>query len=198
MKILSSLALLIIGLAVYGGAASALAQTNTQTPSTIGVNTPIPHSLQSVDQHNKPQDFDSIKSDKGAILVFVRSVDWCPFCQKQLIDLKNNYETIKQTGYSLVSISYDDVDALQKFNNRHNVPFLMLSDNGSEIIQAFGILNTDIKEGTNAYGIPHPAIYIVSNGGVIQSIIAEEGYKNRPSVEKIIETINQLSPNQGK
>ncbi len=147
--------------------------------------------LSLVNQENVSQSFESIKGEKGAVLVFVRSASWCPYCQKQLMDLNNFYQDIRATGYELVSISYDSVDVLKDFHNKHEMQFDLLSDEGSEIIKAFGILNTDMKPGSRAYGIPNPAIYIVSSEGRVIKILSEEGYKKRPSPELILETINK-------
>lgn len=152
----------------------------------------LPHPLTSVDQNGKAQDFESIKGPAGAILVFIRSADWCPYCQKQLLTLNSSYEDIRKTGYDLVSISYDSVEALQKFHGKHNIKFKMLSDQNSKIIKDFGILNESVNPQSSSYGIPNPAIYIVTEEGVIEAILKEDGYKSRPTIEQILQQIRQL------
>ena len=67
----------------------------------------------------------------------------------------------------------------------------MLSDRQSEIIKAFGILNTEMAEDTPYYGIPYPRVYIVSAEGVVQHVLSEEGYKKRPSPEDILELVKR-------
>ena len=58
-------------------------------------------------------------------------------------------------GAKLYVLSYDEVDALADFKNAHGTTFTMLSDPDSEIIRAFGILNTTIAEDDHPwYGIP--------------------------------------------
>ncbi len=150
-------------------------------------------SLSLVDKDGKTQSFDSIKGESGAVLVFIRSAAWCPYCQRQLIDLNEFYKDIESTNYELVSVSYDAVDVLKNFSDKHNIQFNMLSDEGSSIIKAFGILNMDMKPGSKAYGIPNPAIYIVSSDGAVQSVLSEEGYKKRPSPEVLLEEIETIS-----
>ena len=40
------------------------------------IGTAIPHPLKTVDQRGKPQDFTSLKGERGLILLFARSLDW--------------------------------------------------------------------------------------------------------------------------
>ncbi len=157
------------------------------TAAEIGDN--IPHKLEVPNQDGTLQSFDTLKGEKGAVLVFIRSADWCPFCQAQLIDLGNRASEIESLGYSLVIISYDDIEKLKAFSTKYGFGYTLLSDKGSEIIKAFDILNTDMDPASSYYGVPHPTIFVVNRHGVIRNKLAEEGYKKRPPVEAIIEAI---------
>ena len=157
----------------------------------VGQGDKIPHSLETLDQNETVQSFTSLKGERGAVLVFVRSADWCPYCQVQLLDLRGIGETIEDHGYNLVAISYDAPEKLKAFSSKYNFPFAMLSDRQSEIIKAFGILNTEMAEDTPYYGIPYPRVYIVSAEGVVQHVLSEEGYKKRPSPEDILELVKR-------
>ena len=150
----------------------------------------IPHTLETLDQNGEVQSFETIKGEKGAVLVFIRSADWCPFCQRQLLKLQDITDVVtKEHGYNIVSISYDMSAKLKKFSDKHESPFVMLSDPQSDIIKAFGILNDSYEENSRFYGIPHPHVYIVNADGVVEHVLNEEGYKLRPSNEKILEAI---------
>jgi len=67
----------------------------------------------------------------------------------------------------------------------------LLSDKGSETIKAFGIFNTEHKEGSFAYGVPYPAVYVVNKDGAIKGVLREDGYKKRPEVSDILEVIEK-------
>lgn len=149
----------------------------------------LPNDLALLDQNGAQQSFESVKGEKGAVIVFVRSADWCPYCQVQLLDLKDNAAAITDLGYNIVTISYDAPDVLKTFAEKYSFPYTMLSDKGSETIKAFGILNEDFEPDHFAYGVPHPNIYVVGADGTIQNVLSEEGYKLRPQVEAIVEAI---------
>lgn len=149
----------------------------------IGVK--IPHTLDLKNQDNRFVTFKSLMGEKGAVLVFVRSVSWCPFCQEQLQNFDKHAGEFKEKGYNIVSISYDDVYALKEFQEKYDVSFPLLSDNGSKAIKDFGILNTEFEPGSRFYGIPYPTVYVVDKNGIIQHIFAEEGYRERPDISVI-------------
>lgn len=157
------------------------------------VGSAIPHQLDSVDSEGKARSFENLVGDKGATVVFYRSAKWCPFCQKQLIGLKDIAKQAEDMGYPLVGVSYDEPKILSRFIKRRGLNYTLVSDKDSVIIDAFGIRNEDFKEGHYAYGVPHPLIAIVDKNGVIKAKLYEEGYKNRPQHEAILEALKEVS-----
>ncbi|MBX2833865.1 MAG: peroxiredoxin family protein [Micavibrio sp.] len=151
----------------------------------------IPHTLEIPNHNDEKQSFENLKGEKGLVLVFVRSVDWCPYCQKQLIELNPHMKDINDQGYNLAALSYDTIEKQNSFAEKNDIDFTLLSDQNSEVIKAFNILNTDIEPKTSYYGVPHPTIYIIDNEGTIQAVLAEDGYKARPSIEAIMNAIEQ-------
>lgn len=156
------------------------------------VGTKIPHDLSSVDSAGAPQSFDSLKGEKGAVVVFFRSAKWCPFCQGQLISLETIAEDIRGKGFNLIAISYDPIEELAKFKTRRDISYPLLSDKDSEIIDAFDIRNEKFKPGHYAYGVPHPLIAFVDTDGVIKAKLYEESFKNRPELENILKTLDEI------
>src|SRR5581483_6208376 len=93
------------------------------------------------DQHGKVWSLSSIMGPKGAMLVFYRSADWCPYCKTELIDLQSRVKELQARGYGVAAISYDRVQVLADFSVRRGITFPLLSDAGSATIRAYGILN---------------------------------------------------------
>ncbi|MFC7291505.1 peroxiredoxin family protein [Hirschia litorea] len=138
-------------------------------------------------------DFDSLKGDKGLVVAFVRSADWCPYCKKQMIDLDAIAESVATQGYPLVAVSYDAPEKLAKFKMKNELSYTLASDTGSANIKAFGLLNDAYKEGSKAHGVPHPAVYIIDNEGVVKAKLMEEGFKNRPASEVVFQAVDVVS-----
>lgn len=159
----------------------------TETGPAVGAD--IPHDLTARDQYGTMQNFESVRGPRGAVLVFVRSADWCPFCQQQLIELGERGREIETFGYEIVTISYDPVEKLKAFTDKYEFTHTMLSDPDSEIISAFGIFNDTVSPSSDYYGIPHPAVFVVNARGVIQAKLMEESYKKRPTIEEILDSL---------
>jgi peroxiredoxin len=150
--------------------------------------------ISSKDQNGAMRNFNDLVGKNGMVLVFYRSADWCPYCKAQLIDLRDNKDKIEKEGYSLVGISYDSPAILKKFEMQQKPGFTLLSDPASKIIRQFGLFNEDFAKGTFAYGVPHPAVYVVGKDKKVQAVLAEEGYKDRPQASAIMKVIDDLKP----
>lgn len=137
-----------------------------------------------------------ISGTNGAVVVFSRSVGWCPYCQKQAKELIDAKEPLQELGFTLSLITYDSPETLTGFANKHGVNYNMLSDTDSAMIDAFGLRNHDVKDGSRFDGIPHPAIVYLSPEGEVLAVLREEGYKDRPAVETVLETATALTADQ--
>ncbi len=174
--------ILVAALLVMPAVALAAANTGDQ----------IPHNLELKNQIGELQTFEAISGEKGIVLVFVRSADWCPYCQAQMIELRDNGQAIQDLGYNVVTISYDAPEILKAFTEKYNFPYVMLSDVGSAAIKDFGILNEEFNSDHFAYGVPHPHVYIIGKNKIIRGVLSEEGYKDRPQIGAIVEQIEAL------
>lgn len=164
---------------------------DAQAAAKVGEMIPIDLSLQN--QSGEVQSFENLVGDKGVVLVFVRSADWCPYCQVQLLDLRGeDGKRITDLGYNIVTISYDTPELLKKFGDRYGFDHMMLSDTDSKTIKAFGILNETFAPDHFAYGVPNPHVYVVGRDKNIKAVLAEESYKKRPQVDAIVEAIEEL------
>ncbi len=168
--------------------------TTSHAYGDIKVGDTIPHDLTLTDQNGKEQSFKNLTGDKGIVLMFVRSVDWCPYCQKQLLEMNKNAKKFSDWGYTLVSVSYDRVQDFEKFVTNNKPDITLLSDPSSESIRAFGILNDRIAKGTRSYGVPFPGVYVVDKDKKVQAKFFNDGFQDRASARQILVKIEQLNP----
>lgn len=164
-------------------------------PLNIGppINAPAP-TISAVNIDGSPANIAAMTGSEGVILTFVRSVDWCPFCKKQLIALNAAEAELWGSGWQLVGLSYDSPEKLAEFTGKSNITFPLLSDADSATIKAFNLLNNDVSADSRSYGIPHPAIVFIANDGTVRAVLREEGYRTRPSLDAIKETIANFRP----
>ncbi len=145
----------------------------------------IPHQLSTVDAYGNEVSFDSLKGEKGLIILFNRSVDWCSYCKKQVKEWDEAKAGFEELGYTLATITYDDPKKSNAFAMKHSVTMPILYDKDSEIIQAFNVLNTNYQIDSPFYGIPFPFIFVIDNTGKVTHRFAEESYKVRPEITQV-------------
>lgn len=131
-----------------------------------------------------------MSGNAGWVAIVTRSVTWCPYCQKQMMDFQTALPAFTVLGYNVAGISYDPPEETAAFAARHKISFPLLSDHDSALIKALGILNEDHAPGTKFYGIPNPAIYIIDKDSKILRIFSEESYKARPEIADILQFLS--------
>ena len=174
--------------AVLISPAAALAASANLGPA-VGTKAPA---LAATNAAGAPASLRDLAGPRGLVLVFVRSARWCPYCQTQLIDLRQAQDALKAKGYGLAALSYDSPEVLAQFAARRDIGYPLLSDPGSATIDAFGIRDPQYPAGHMAHGVPQPAIFILSRDGVVQAKLAEEGYRKRPPTAVVLETVSRL------
>ena len=166
--------------------------TQNNPPATVDIDALGPKVGESVpdfelpDQDGLPHSLKSLLGPKGAVLVFFRSADWCPYCKTQLVELQGRLSEIRKAGMNLVAVSYDPVPVLKDFAERRQISFPLLSDAGSATIKRYGILNTTIDPNNALYGYPFPGTFILDPKGIVRSRTFEPIYQERNTISSIL------------
>ncbi len=98
--------------------------------------------------NEKAPDF-VLESDTGAscslreqagrrlLLVFYPGDD-TPVCTRQLCDYRDGIEAFSDLGVEVIGISRDDADSHRRFRQRHDLPFVLLSDPDLAVAEQYG------------------------------------------------------------
>ena len=159
----------------------------------------IPNKLEGVNQFGEEVTLKDMTGKNGIILYFIRSADWSPYCKEQLIDLSRRGSALEDYGYNIVTVSYDPVSKLERFTERYDFPYTMISDRSSEIIRDFELFNALYPEGTAFHGVSRPAIYVIGHDGYIIDKFFEEDFKIRlyvEDVEKMLQAAGDYTPQE--
>jgi len=127
----------------------------------------------------QPVTIQQLSGDKGLIILFFRSADWCPFCKRHLIELNDHAEKFRKLGYGLAAISYDNTAILKEFSEHKNISYPLLSDQDVKTMSAYNIVNSKYTIGDDNYGIPYPGVVVIDNVGKVIDKHFFKGYKNR-------------------
>ncbi|MFA5989034.1 MAG: peroxiredoxin family protein [Sphingomonas sp.] len=156
----------------------------------IAVGAHVPGNFSAVDTTGKARNFSSITGSKGVVLVFFRSAKWCPYCQAQLKDIRGLSADLTKRGYTLAAISYDAPATLADFGAKQQVNYTLLSDNGSKMIDAFGLRDPQYPADSFAYGVPTATILVIGKNGVVKKKLSTTDYKIRPNNAAILAAVD--------
>lgn len=171
-------------------AAAAFGQARTKTdPIKVGETAP---DFTLTDQTGKTVHLTSLKTP--TVLVFYRG-HWCPFCARQLADLRTLPKA--DDKFRLFALSIDPAEksiGLAKkiaSDGKGELPFPLLSDPEHKTIDAYGLVDT-AYEGQEIYGIPHPTILILDKNRKVRWISISQDYKKRPTNIEIRAQLDSL------
>lgn len=91
-------------------------------------------------------------------------------CTAQACNLRDNYARLVAEGYNVIGISKDSVNSHKDFASKHNLPFTLLSDTSTEILQAFGAWGENKIDGKTTMG-PIRKTFIFDEDGILVKII---------------------------
>lgn len=132
-----------------------------------------------------------VVADGPAVLIFTRSVAWCPFCQTQLKSINGIVEDMDKRGYRIFGISYDKPDEQDRFSMNQMLDYKMLSDEPSAVIDEFGLRDPQYTEG-RAVGVPYASVYVIGKDGEILAKSVSKDYKKRPTNEQILAIVDSI------
>lgn len=146
-----------------------------------------------LDQTGKPRALASLAGRNGTVFLFFRSADWCPYCQRQLMDLNAGLADIEKRGFKLAALSYDSPEILAKFTEKREIKYPLLSDPRSEVIDRYGLRDPAYAGKPKFDGVPRPIILILDPKGVIKAKLFEESYKDRPPVAQVLAKLDEIA-----
>ena len=121
------------------------------------------------------------------VLVFYRGY-WCPFCGRQLSDLRGLLKENDTAQLYAVSIDPADksrtlIEKIEK-DGKGKINYRFLSDPNAKTIDAYGLRDARYKN-EKVDGIPLPTVYVIGAKRKILWSKIEQDYKLRPTNEEI-------------
>lgn len=125
------------------------------------------------------------------VLFFIRSVEWCGFCQAQLKTAEQVIPELGARGYRAFAVSYDKPSIQAKFLADQSLSIKTLSDETSSLIDAFELRDPQFTEG-RAAGVPYATIMVIGKSGRILNKTVSGNHTSRPSNEQILNLVDAI------
>lgn len=98
-------------------------------------------------------------------------------CTAEACNLRDNHEALIAKGYNVVGVSKDSVKSHKKFQEKYELPFTLLSDSSTEMLQAFGAWGEKKMYGKTVMGTLRRT-FIFDENGILTEIIENVDTKN--------------------
>jgi len=172
----------LLGTAFVGWAAvSSSAADATKVQSTeIGVGDRAPW-FTLKDQNDREFSLEAMIKQGPVAVVFIRSIDWCTYCQLQTVQLSDNLAEIQATGGQVVVVCYDAPHKVKRFTQRRKIKISVLSDADSKTIDAYGMrarTGTGDQTGSAQHGT-----FVIDKFGSVRSKPYLTSFEGRTAVD---------------
>ncbi|MBO5800097.1 MAG: thioredoxin-dependent thiol peroxidase [Paludibacteraceae bacterium] len=128
-----------------------------------------------VDQDGKIWTSDMLVGKKTIVYFYPK--DSTPGCTAEACNLRDNYEALQAQGFQIVGVSKDSANSHKKFIEKNALPFTLLSDKSTQMIQDFGAWGEKKMCGRVSIGTLRKT-YVFDEQGVCTEIIDKVETKN--------------------
>ena len=129
------------------------------------------------------QDGNKVTSDnfigKKTIIYFYPK-DNTSGCTAEACNLRDNHEALVAQGYNVVGVSKDSAASHRKFADKYELPFTLLSDTSTQMLQDFGAWGEKKMCGKTSAGTLRRT-FIFNEDGVLERLIEKVDTKNHAS-----------------
>lgn len=101
-------------------------------------------------------------------------------CTAEACSLRDNYAALTERGYNVVGVSKDSVASHRKFIDKYELPFTLLADTTTQMLQDFGAWGEKSMYGKKYMGVLRRT-FIFDEQGVLTDIIEKVDTKNHAS-----------------
>ena len=122
------------------------------------------------------------------IILYFYPKDDTPGCTAEACDFRDNYQGLQQKGFTVIGVSTDDEQSHQKFINKYQLPFTLISDTDHSIVEAYGVWVEKNMYGKKYMGTARKT-FLIDKEGNIRNIISKVDTKE--SSKQILDLLQQ-------
>ena len=115
-------------------------------------------------------------SGKKLIIFFYPKAN-TPGCTAEACNLSENYEKLRNLGYSILGVSCDKPKAQKNFSTKFGFPYPLLADVDQKVVKLFGVWGTKKMYGREYEGI-YRKTFIFNEDGVLERVIDKVNTKD--------------------
>lgn len=98
-------------------------------------------------------------------------------CTAEACSLRDNYQALMARGYNVVGVSKDSAASHRKFADKYDLPFTLLADTSTQMLQDFGAWGEKKMYGKTVMGTIRKT-FIFDEEGILSEVIEKVDTKN--------------------
>ena len=102
------------------------------------------------------------------VVLYFYPKDNTPGCSRQACAFAENYEGFKSRDIAVIGISKDSTLSHQKFAEKYNLPFILLSDTQLQTIKEYGVWQEKKLYGKVSMGVVRTTFIIGEDGRILE------------------------------
>jgi peroxiredoxin Q/BCP len=109
----------------------------------------------------------SLRDLRGrSVVVYFYPKAMTPGCTTEACDFRDSLSSLHAAGYSVVGVSPDPADRLVQFAEVEGLTFPLASDEGHDVLEAWGAWGEKVKDGQTVTGVIRSTVVIDADGRV--------------------------------
>ncbi|MDU4802893.1 MAG: peroxiredoxin [Clostridium butyricum] len=132
-----------------------------------------------IEEGLKAPDFKLLGSDKKEhklsdyinkkVILYFYPKDNTPGCSREAQDFKESIKDFTDNNTIIIGISRDSIKSHDKFIEKYDLPFLLLSDEKETVCNLYGVLKEKTMFGKKSFGIER-STFLIDENGIIKKI----------------------------
>lgn len=116
------------------------------------------------DQHGKPVALRELKGKD--VVVYFYPKDDTPGCTKEACGFRDLWDEYRKAGIVVLGVSPDDGTSHQKFRDKYDLPFTLLSDPGLDVMARYDAYGEKTMYGRKMVGVIRSTVWVGKDGKV--------------------------------
>jgi len=124
----------------------------------------------------------SLKDYRGKkVVLYFYPKDGTPGCTREAIEFRDIAEEFEKEGAIILGVSKDSIKSHQKFKQKHELPFTLLSDPEGKVLDLYGIWKKKSLYGRTFMGTERTT-FLIDEKGIVKKVYRKVKAKGHAQV----------------
>jgi peroxiredoxin Q/BCP len=120
------------------------------------------------------------------LILYFYPKDNTPTCTTEACNLRDNFEALQEKGFALLGVSPDSQRKHQNFIKKFELPFSLLADTDTKVIQDYGVWGEKQMFGKKYMGV-FRTTFVIDEAGKIEKVFTK--VKSAEHTQQILEAM---------